>query len=62
MPSAVLEPTIPAIQRLQTHAIDSTATGSGQLILIYRNINITCNDIFKALFILIIFGVFLSEE
>jgi hypothetical protein len=31
MPSAVLDPEIPAIKRLQTYALDRTATGMGKV-------------------------------
>jgi len=35
MPSTAFEPTVPAIQRPQTHALDGTATGIGILKKLY---------------------------
>jgi hypothetical protein len=39
MPAAEFEPTTPARERLQTNAIDRTATEIGELLLWYREID-----------------------
>jgi hypothetical protein len=38
MPSAVFEPAIPAGERLQTHALDRSATGIGKQIILQNKI------------------------
>ena len=38
IPAAEFEPTTPARERLQTHVLDRTATGVGELLLWYREI------------------------
>jgi hypothetical protein len=43
MPSAGFEPAIPAIKRLQTYALDSTATGIGNSLIVEIEINIVLN-------------------
>jgi hypothetical protein len=40
MPPSGFEPTIPASERLQTHALDSAATGTGKQAYYLLNVNI----------------------
>jgi hypothetical protein len=39
MPAAEFEPTTPARERMQTRALERTATGIGELLLWYREID-----------------------